>query len=285
MRVAGSEIEGHYAAHAVPDDHRLGELEVLAHPCQIVGEVLHRIALVGLIALAVPAQIHGHDAVAPFGEVLELWGEVGVIAAPPVHQQDRRLPLPRLLVAQGHAVALQLPHVKCSSHPVRGCSSQCNYTEGCAPPPGRLPWSRHLRRLLSRPTSPRPMSIRTTGLPLAVRLDSERVATGGLAAIAPARAIGAITKPSSDTEATRYVARLLGIRQVVLGVMLWQSRNDRAWLRRMATLNAITEALDAAATLVAVVQQRGGEGRPSAAPVGAALSASAAFLALRAAAS
>src|SRR5919107_4435321 len=138
MRVAGSEIEGHYAAHAVPDDHRLGELEVLAHPCQIVGEVLHRIALVGLIALAVPAQIHGHDAVAPFGEVLELWGEVGVIAAPPVHQQDRRLPLPRLLVAQGHAVALQLPHVKCSSHPVRGCSSRCNYTEGCAPPPGRL---------------------------------------------------------------------------------------------------------------------------------------------------
>ena len=113
----------------------------------------------------------------------------------------------------------------------------------------------------------------------------ERVATGGLAAIAPARAIGAITKPSSDTEAARYVARLLGIRQVVLGVMLWQSRNDRAWLRRMATLNAITEALDAAATLVAVVQQRGGEGRPSAAPVGAALSASAAFLALRAAAS
>ena len=113
----------------------------------------------------------------------------------------------------------------------------------------------------------------------------ERVATGALAAIAPARAIGAITKPSSDTEAARYVARLLGIRQVVLGVMLWQSRNDRAWLRRMATLNAITEALDAAATLVAVVQQRGGEGRPSAAPVGAALSASAAFLALRAAAS
>ena len=113
----------------------------------------------------------------------------------------------------------------------------------------------------------------------------ERVATGALAATLPGRAIGAITTPGSDTEAARYVARLLGIRQVVLGVMLWQSRNDRVWLRRMATLNAITEALDAAATLVALVQQRGGEGRPSAAPVGAALSASAAFLALRAAAS
>ena len=112
----------------------------------------------------------------------------------------------------------------------------------------------------------------------------ERVTTGGLAAIVPSRAIRTITTPKSDTEAARYVARLLGIRQVVLGVMLWQSRHDRAWLRRMATLNALMEALDAAATLVALVQRRG-EGRPSAATVGAALSASAAFLALRAAAS
>jgi len=81
------------------------------------------------------------------------------------------------------------------------------------------------------------------------------------------------------------VARLLGIRQVVLGVMLWLSRGDRAWLRQVATLNALMEALDAAATLLALVQRRGGEGRPSAAVVGAALSASAAFLALRSAAS
>jgi hypothetical protein len=113
----------------------------------------------------------------------------------------------------------------------------------------------------------------------------ERVATGGLAAIAPARAIGAITTPKSDTETARYVARLIGIRQLVLGVMLWQSRDDRAWLRRMATLNALMEALDAAVTLLALVQRRGGEGRPSAAVVGAALSASAAFLTLRSAAS
>ena len=111
----------------------------------------------------------------------------------------------------------------------------------------------------------------------------ERVATGGFVAIAPGRAIGALTTPGYDTEAARYVARLLGIRQVVLGVMLWQARNDRAWLRRVATLNALTEALDAAATLASVGRQR--NGRPSAAPAVAALATSAAFLALRAAAS
>ena len=109
----------------------------------------------------------------------------------------------------------------------------------------------------------------------------ERVATGGFAAIAPGRAIGALTAPAYDTEAARYVARLLGIRQVVLGVMLWKSRNDRAWLRRVATLNALTEALDAAATLASRRGRR--DGRPSAAPAVAALATSAAFLALRAA--
>ena len=68
----------------------------------------------------------------------------------------------------------------------------------------------------------------------------ERVATGALAALAPDRAVGAIATEGSDSEAARYLARLVGIRQVVLGVMLWQSRGDRAWLRRMATLNALT---------------------------------------------
>jgi len=123
-----------------------------------------------------------------------------------------------------------------------------------------------------------------TRLQLAAKaLAVERFATGGLLAIAPGRAIGAITTPASDTEAARYLARLLGIRQVALGVMLWQARGDRAWLRRVATLNALTEALDAAATLAPVLRRQ--EQRLSAALVGAALSASAAFLALRAAAS
>ena len=56
----------------------------------------------------------------------------------------------------------------------------------------------------------------------------ERMAVGGLVALAPGRVIRTIAPPESETEAARYMARLLGIRQVVLGVMLWQSRHDRA---------------------------------------------------------
>jgi hypothetical protein len=111
----------------------------------------------------------------------------------------------------------------------------------------------------------------------------ERVATGGFVVNAPGRAIGALATSGYDTEAARYVTRLLGIRQVVLGVMLWQTRNDRAWLRRVATLNALTEALDAAAMLASGGQRR--DGRPPAAPAVAALATSAVFLALRASAS
>lgn len=122
-----------------------------------------------------------------------------------------------------------------------------------------------------------PLELVTKGLAI------ERVATGGFVAIVPGRAIGALTTPAYDTEAARFVARLLGIRQVVLGVMLWKARNDRVWLGRVATLNALTEALDAAATLASRGERR--SGRPSAAPAVAALATSAAFLALRAAAS
>lgn len=88
----------------------------------------------------------------------------------------------------------------------------------------------------------------------------ERFATGGFLAIAPGRATGALSTSGSETEAARYLACLLGIRQVALGVMLWQARGDLAWLRRVASLNALTEALDAAATPASVGKRSGGDG-------------------------
>jgi hypothetical protein len=92
--IPSREVEGDYAAHAVPDHHRLFEPEPLAHPRKIVGEDLHRVRLVRLVAPSVPAQVHGHDTATCLCEVVELGPEVGVVAAPAVHQQDGRLPLP-----------------------------------------------------------------------------------------------------------------------------------------------------------------------------------------------
>ncbi len=88
-------------------------LSQLAHPRKIVGKDLHRVRLVRLVAPSVPAQVHGHDTATFLYEVLELAREVGVVAAPAVHQQDGRLPLPCFLVGQGHPVELQLPHQAC----------------------------------------------------------------------------------------------------------------------------------------------------------------------------
>jgi hypothetical protein len=54
--------------------------------------------LVRLVASAVATQIYRHDAVGPAGEVLELGGEVGVVAAPSVDQHNGRFITVRFLV-------------------------------------------------------------------------------------------------------------------------------------------------------------------------------------------
>jgi len=69
--IPSREVESDYAPHAVPDHHRLFEPEPLAHPCNIVGEDLHRVRLVWLIDPSVPAQVHGHDTATFLYEVLE----------------------------------------------------------------------------------------------------------------------------------------------------------------------------------------------------------------------
>jgi hypothetical protein len=70
----------------VPNYHRLLNPDSLADPSEVVGEELHRVALLGLVASAMPTKVYRHDAVAPAGEVLELGDEVGVVAAPSMDQ-------------------------------------------------------------------------------------------------------------------------------------------------------------------------------------------------------
>jgi hypothetical protein len=92
--------------------HRLFDPELLAYPRQVVGESLHRVALMGLVALAVPTQVNRYDSVLTT-EVLELGDKVIMVAAPPVNEDEGRLPAACLFLEQRHPFPTQLSHRIC----------------------------------------------------------------------------------------------------------------------------------------------------------------------------
>jgi len=108
----------------------------------------------------------------------------------------------------------------------------------------------------------------------------ERVAVGGAAAVVPGALLRAFgIDQAEDSPTLRYFARLFGIRNAVMGVLLWQVRNDPRALSRMATLNAATEALDAVAAAVPLAT---GKTKPQAAAgaIGASIAVGAGFAGL-----
>ena len=88
LGIARREIERDNPAHAVPDDDDLPEAEMIADEGDIVGKTLHRVTLARLVAEPMSAQVESHDPTPFFGEIFELRGEIGVIAAPAVDQHD-----------------------------------------------------------------------------------------------------------------------------------------------------------------------------------------------------
>ena len=114
---------------------------------------------------------------------------------------------------------------------------------------------------------------------------AERVAIGGAAALAPGALLTAFgIDGDEDSPTLRYFARLFGIRNAVLGLLLWQARNDPARLAVMARINAATEVLDAAAGAVPLVKRQGRD-RSAIAAVATSLAVSAGFAGLAIAAS
>ena len=109
---------------------------------------------------------------------------------------------------------------------------------------------------------------------------AERVLVGGAAALAPGALLQSFgIDPSEDSPTLRYFARLFGIRNAVMGVLIWQVRNDPRLLARMAAVNAATEALDA---LAAAVPLATGKTKPQAAAgaIGASAAVGAGFAGL-----
>ena len=113
---------------------------------------------------------------------------------------------------------------------------------------------------------------------------AERVGVGAAAGLAP----GALLKSfgisaEEDSPTLRYFARLFAVRNAVLGVLVWEARQDPPRLERIAWINAATELVDAAAAAAPLAS---GRTKPQAAAgaIGASLAVGAAFagLALRA---
>ena len=113
---------------------------------------------------------------------------------------------------------------------------------------------------------------------------TERIAIGGAAALAPGALLTAFgIDASEDSPTLRYFARLFGIRNAVLGVLLWQVRHDPDRLAVVARINAITEILDAMAGAAPLVARQGRD-RSAIAAVATSLAVSAGFAGLSVAA-
>jgi hypothetical protein len=79
----------------------------------------------------------------------------------------------------------------------------------------------------------------------ATAMVAERVIVGGAAIVAPGQLLTGFGAPADlDTPAVRYTTRLFGIRNVALGLQVWQARQDPARLRALATQNAAVELTD-----------------------------------------
>ena len=109
----------------------------------------------------------------------------------------------------------------------------------------------------------------------------ERVAVGGLVGLAPGLAVKVFGLPlDADTPPLRMLARLFAVRNVLLGVLLWQARDDRSRLAHAALLNAATDGADALAAAVPLVRRQGMD-RGAISAMATALTAAAGFLRLR----
>lgn len=80
---------------------------------------------------------------------------------------------------------------------------------------------------------------------------AERAGLGVPAIAAPGPLLTVFGAPEgSDGPVTRYFARIFGIRNVALGLQVWDARDDAVRLRRLAGLNAAIELTDAVAGVV-----------------------------------
>lgn len=80
-------LQAYSSTHAVSDKDGFLESESSTLPRDIIREALDGIFLLGPIARAVSAEIHGYN-VMSFGEICDLGGEYGMIPRPTINEHQ-----------------------------------------------------------------------------------------------------------------------------------------------------------------------------------------------------
>lgn len=113
---------------------------------------------------------------------------------------------------------------------------------------------------------------------------AERLLVGAAAIVAPGPLLTGFGAPAEmDNPGLRYTTRLFGIRNVALGIQVWQARGNPTRLRDLAGQNAAVELTDlvAGSTLTRSPELK----RPALAVMATSFAVASGFLGLRAVAS
>jgi hypothetical protein len=122
-----------------------------------------------------------------------------------------------------------------------------------------------------------PSLIRT----IVTAMGSIRIGIGATALLAPGRSSRMLGfPPEQDTAGARVMGRLFGVRDVALGAMVLDARDNPGELRRLCALNAAVDAGDAASFAVPIVRRQGID-QAAVAMASVALPAAASWLLLR----
>jgi hypothetical protein len=107
--MTAAELDRDHPAKAMADDDRPLDSNLHTERRHVVGEFRDRLAVARDVTLADPAQINRSDGVLA-GEMVELWPERGVVAAPAGQEEQFGLAAPSTVVVQPDPLNLRVRH-------------------------------------------------------------------------------------------------------------------------------------------------------------------------------
>src|SRR6266849_4742554 len=112
LRVASSEFQRDVAPHAVPHNDGFCHAKVGTEPGDVNGKAGDRVALLGLVALAMASQIDRNSAMG-LAEMVNLRREGGMISGPAMEKHQGWFPAPRLGIGECDTITLVRAQTRC----------------------------------------------------------------------------------------------------------------------------------------------------------------------------